>query len=162
MLSLCDSEAVKFQQAVATIVLPSTGRTSVRIDGRLFGRWLSKTICNLVNADGLHVPIPLIRHAFSELDDRSIKILVAVHPGQELELRNDHIGIRSVVDVADPDRFAFRVSVYGIPFILASIRLEELDVESAETLGLQSGDAMPLDRPKSLALSDRSIEFQWH
>ncbi len=168
-LSPVDGEAKRLLEAL-TLLLESKGggqSNNPRIDGHRFGRWLAKTACNQAAANERHIPTRLIRYAFAERDDSTIRIYGAYGRGSHASIGLNHVGSYWLHGADNPESVAINIPFFGFPFILSTFSLLPFwpDVASLLRLDPDAG-IMLMDRIARLDFADPggskgAIHFEW-
>ena len=172
VLSPCDAEANRFRKVMEWW---SSGRqagdgpsSEKHIDAFLLAKWCAKTACNVAAVSRKHIPRPLIRYAFSALDDPFVHFYFLPGLGDVLEINRDPQELHWIRDKNNEDCVAVVCYIFGLPFLISTFDVAGLEAEVCERLQIQTlkpGSSF-IDRMKGINVGSGpskrgTIVFNW-
>ncbi len=126
-LSPADAEAKRFKAELAERVKTpraTAGLEYISLDGQLFGRWLTKTYCNMRAADDLPLDDDFVRHSFGNSTRKQIRFYLFARAGIRFNMDTDHLGIRTFY--GDNGEIILQMEFYGIPWVATNFDIQEM------------------------------------
>lgn len=133
---------------------------SVHVSGVNFARWLCKTHCNLMVANGYTPDISFIKYPFGQMTDKRIFFYFAGRVGDTLPVGRGHITYQNYVDDRDQSVPIFQIRLAGLTTVVSTF-----SINTMIAMGIVESASPFLDRLRCIQqptpLGYYRIEIDW-
>lgn len=128
------------ETVLAVIQLMTSPRQRVTreftIDATAFARWIAKTACSVMAAEGAEVHEAFACMALGIEHPNSPLLHIAADTGFTFDLESNHIGLAWLFEDSTPRRMAVTMIFRGLRFCLSNIALDKLPEDVLEGIGI--------------------------